>query len=486
VGTSKHNADIGDYTYDTAGNRVHNKALANQQTIVMGLKNRPTHIQQSDNDPEVFFYAPSCARYLRVHADGRKTFYVGEIEHRLWSLEEPHLHHSVAHIRAKGYSPDIQTDFTQIDALQHTYIIKDHLGSPVRTISGSSTEQDTVRFDPWGQRSQATGVAQDLSNAAHIEKTRGYTGHETIASANMHHMNGRIHDAQIGLFTGPDPFLKAHSIVAQNRYCYVSNSPFRATDPTGWIEEDLFHVIGNRESTPQRRFIYANYAIADTPPVGKGHLSLGYAKKPGMGVRRTQTTLPGHTHLMMETMKWDHRAFAHAFKKGKLGKFIGGGFVESENFVHIHPINSFKSAGQLEDAAIAELDLADAIWHHGHDVTMNPLVPAKRADRSFGAVHAGAHLVPTAQMPKSYMQDFLRAISLKAGKPLWLEEYLISDFFPWTGEHNLAEVTRDFEWIHDYLEPVIDEIDRELNLRPPLPNRTFPAISRFQSLNLRR
>jgi len=79
----------------------------------MGLVTKPIRIQQGSNVPETLFYGPGSNRYLRVHADERKTFYLNAMEYRLWTPDNPKAGQSVVQIRAKGYSPDVQVERTQ-------------------------------------------------------------------------------------------------------------------------------------------------------------------------------------------------------------------------------------------------------------------------------------------------------------------------------------------------------------------------------------
>ena len=74
--------DAWQYTYDSASNRLTNTAAGNEQTITMGLVTKPEIIKigTASNAPEEkFFYGLGSPRYLRVHADGRKTFYLGGV-----------------------------------------------------------------------------------------------------------------------------------------------------------------------------------------------------------------------------------------------------------------------------------------------------------------------------------------------------------------------------------------------------------------------
>lgn len=137
-------------------------------------------------------------------------------------------------------------------------------------------------------------------------------GHENIASANLIHMNGRVYDPQIGQFLGPDRFRKGLSIASLNRFALGRNRSPNVIDPTGWAEEELFRFIKRGEKPVINQFTYANlfvdrglvgtYGVPGYPQDVR-EFSLGQSiATPTEGIRRTRITLPGHSHLMMETM----------------------------------------------------------------------------------------------------------------------------------------------------------------------------------------
>lgn len=232
VGTSEDIDGFAHYAYDHAGNRLSNTATGNTQSIVMGLVSKPVSIQQGNNDPEQFLYGPVSQRYMRVHADHRKTLYLNGMEYRLWG----HTPQSVVQIHTKGYGPIVQVHITSGVSPEYTYLFKDHLGSPVISVNDAGEVQNRYRFEPWGRLTEATGVAENLSvEPVSAEAVRGFTGHETIASANLIHMNGRVEDPAIGMFIGPDPKLhKPLNLPNLSRYSLINNSPLNGTDPTGY------------------------------------------------------------------------------------------------------------------------------------------------------------------------------------------------------------------------------------------------------------
>jgi RHS repeat-associated protein len=96
-------------------------------------------------------------------------------------------------------------------------------------------------FSPFGQRRQsnwAAGVPIYWDQVAIAESTRhGFTGHEHLDNVGLIHMNGRVYDPITGRFLSTDPVIGDLTDSQRlNPYCYVSNRPLTATDPTGFDE----------------------------------------------------------------------------------------------------------------------------------------------------------------------------------------------------------------------------------------------------------
>ena len=71
------------------------------------------------------------------------------------------------------------------------YFHKDHLGSiaVITNESGAVVERDS--HDAWGKRRFPNGD-DDPAGAITSQTTRGFTGHEELASVGLVHMNGRV------------------------------------------------------------------------------------------------------------------------------------------------------------------------------------------------------------------------------------------------------------------------------------------------------
>ena len=89
------------------------------QHVAIGLIGKPTTIVQG-NELEAFSYDVGGNRYLRMHADGRRTFYLdgGNFEYRLPApADSETTAKMIVQVRVGSYSPKVQVDTTNINAL---------------------------------------------------------------------------------------------------------------------------------------------------------------------------------------------------------------------------------------------------------------------------------------------------------------------------------------------------------------------------------
>jgi RHS repeat-associated protein len=124
------------------------------------------------------------------------------------------------------------------------YYITDHLGSIAVITDGGGAVLERLAYDAWGKRRNTNGT-DDPAGAVTSATTRGFTGHEHIASVGLVNMNGRVYDPELGRFLSADPVIDS-IFVSQvlNRYSYVGNNPLSLTDPSGysWLSS-LFRSI---------------------------------------------------------------------------------------------------------------------------------------------------------------------------------------------------------------------------------------------------
>ena len=126
------------------------------------------------------------------------------------------------------------------------YLIPDHLGSTSVVTDAAGAVIERQAYDAWGDRRTASGADAGAADPSHLiqptSTDRGYTGHERLDQGNMGliHMNGRVYDPTLARFISADPNVPgAFSTQKFNRFSYVSNSPLNATDPSGYLEEDM-------------------------------------------------------------------------------------------------------------------------------------------------------------------------------------------------------------------------------------------------------
>ncbi len=119
-----------------------------------------------------------------------------------------------------------------------TYWHKDHLGSVMAEVNGTTGSIQRLSYDAWGQRRQTNGQngVPTQTQLAAFSSQRGFTGHEMLDEIGLVHMNGRVYDPNIGRFLQADPIVQdPFGLQSYNRYAYVLNNPLSLTDPTGYL-----------------------------------------------------------------------------------------------------------------------------------------------------------------------------------------------------------------------------------------------------------
>jgi RHS repeat-associated protein len=116
------------------------------------------------------------------------------------------------------------------------YLHKDQLGSVLKITDENARLAAAYWYDPWGKR---TAAINDSSSAGPGQKlgvswVRGFTGHEHLERFGLVHMNGRVYDSKLGMFTSVDI---ASGILddsqGPNGYMYARSNPLKYTDPSG-------------------------------------------------------------------------------------------------------------------------------------------------------------------------------------------------------------------------------------------------------------
>jgi RHS repeat-associated protein len=113
------------------------------------------------------------------------------------------------------------------------YFITDHLGSIAVITDGAGAVLERLAYDAWGKRRNTNGT-DDPAGSITSSTTRGFTGHEHIASVGLVNMNGRVYDPELARFLSADPIVQSLRYSQfLNRYSYCSNEPVSCVDPSG-------------------------------------------------------------------------------------------------------------------------------------------------------------------------------------------------------------------------------------------------------------
>ncbi len=213
---------------------------------------KPSQINSS-NGTVTFKYGANRQRYWKVDdpisGDRSETVYIAGLfeRTRTWasdgSLKIVHTHHvggggrNIGSVIMTSTNGDDVAEFKRMtyahtDALGNVEVVTDQQGQVLKRF----------RYDPFGQRHDITLIDIDLGRDGTISWSdakqalaRGFTGHESIETAGIIHMNGRIYDAVLQRFLSPDPLVQSPTQTqSHNRYAYVMNNPLKYVDPTGY------------------------------------------------------------------------------------------------------------------------------------------------------------------------------------------------------------------------------------------------------------
>ena len=117
-----------------------------------------------------------------------------------------------------------------------TYILTDHLGSPILATDENGDTLWQEDYQPYGK--QLTN--EDGDNSV------GFTGHKDDKALGVTYMQGRWYHQEMGRFLAIDPmrFVETYP-VSFNRYAYTLNNPYKYVDPNGeWIEDAALALPG--------------------------------------------------------------------------------------------------------------------------------------------------------------------------------------------------------------------------------------------------
>ncbi|MCP5339423.1 MAG: hypothetical protein H7A14_07430 [Sinobacteraceae bacterium] len=124
------------------------------------------------------------------------------------------------------------------------YPLTDHLGSTEAITDDYGAVVVRESFTAFGKRrgsawtgAPTSGPGGDEEKIANSTR-RGFTGHTMLDNLGLVHMNGRVHDPDLGRFLSGDPYIDGVlDTQGWNRYSYVQNNPLSRWDPAGYGAE---------------------------------------------------------------------------------------------------------------------------------------------------------------------------------------------------------------------------------------------------------
>ena len=241
-------AGIYTYNYDSHGNQTFADAANSSldRTIRYNARDQAYEIfkgtASAPNRLARFWYDPSGNRYKREDtglgiAGTRRTLYVGNLE----------IVSENGTTTYKRYVGGVLVQNVVSGIVANSYLFHDHLGSVIAATNENGVVQEGGGFNASGER-RVNGSATSITQAGLASTTRGFTGHEMVDGLDVIHMSGRIYDPTLGRFLQADPVIQDISNPQSwNAYTYVFNNPYRYTDPTGMVSENIgkfLNVVG--------------------------------------------------------------------------------------------------------------------------------------------------------------------------------------------------------------------------------------------------
>gem|GEM_PF-6788058 len=232
------------YRYDNNGNLLYERENNEvKRSFSYTLADQISQISTSAGRVQ-FSYGPDRQRFKRVDTTaGNKTtttLYLGGTE-KIYYSDAVEWKRTIGGIAQVTHTLDL-TETSEQDQQLH-FLLRDHLGSITHIVDQFGLPVQSMAFDPWGKRRNASdwaaleeGGLNSFAKAAKPITSRGFTGHEMIDGADIIHMNGRIYDSHLARFVQADPIIQAPEVLGSlNRYSYVWNNPLNMTDPSGYM-----------------------------------------------------------------------------------------------------------------------------------------------------------------------------------------------------------------------------------------------------------
>ena len=223
------------YTYDANGNQVRRVTNATvDRSIDYTVFNKVWRMSSGQGTTK-FWYDAERRRFKREDVGERFVFYIGNTE-VIRQNGTTTYRRQVAGALVR-FEPHNDQDVANSP---RAYRLTDHLGSAVAVHRVGAVNPWLHRdFAAFGVTVSATDGGGALAGFA-VWTDRGFTGHESVQSAGIVHMKGRIYDPELGRFLQADPFVQApDNSQSLNRYSYVLNNPLSYTDPSGFFFKSL-------------------------------------------------------------------------------------------------------------------------------------------------------------------------------------------------------------------------------------------------------
>jgi RHS repeat-associated protein len=204
------------YFYDKVGNLTQD---AENQRFVYDREGRQTQFFNQTNSsttPDATYYYDGEGRRVRKIAGQSETIFVYDATSQLIAEYSNEL----------AVNPRV------------SYLTADHLGSP-RIVTDQGA-QVVSRHDYMGFGEEVSAGYANRSQAGGYDTVDGirqqFTGHERDHESGLDYAQARYYNSRHGRFTSVDPLTASAAIrnpQTFNRYSYVTNSPYKFTDPLG-------------------------------------------------------------------------------------------------------------------------------------------------------------------------------------------------------------------------------------------------------------
>jgi RHS repeat-associated protein len=135
--------------------------------------------------------------------------------------------------------------YGKLSTTETWYIHADQLGSILRVTDQDGRVRERFWYTPWGARAISENNQPGPGEAQQIAGSwkRGFVGQEHLDEFSLIHLNGRMYNSSLGVFTSVDPINQTVSDPQSgNGYVYTRGNPLRYVDPSGY---DFFSDVGN-------------------------------------------------------------------------------------------------------------------------------------------------------------------------------------------------------------------------------------------------